>query len=65
MCLDHHRITRYLTWADIDMLNQNYNCPVEYAGTEGTIQSHEEYPLLNYNKTYRWGNHTGLGYSKM
>ena len=47
-------ITRYLTWADIDMLNRNYNCPMEYSGTEGTIQSHEEYPLVPYNSSYRW-----------
>ena len=46
------------------MLNQNYNCPVEYSGAEGTIQSHEDYPLINYNKSYRWGNHTELGYRK-
>ena len=47
---------RYLTWADIDMLNQNYNCSVEYSGTEGTIQSHDGYPLLPYNSSYRWAN---------
>ena len=47
-------IIRYLTWVDVDMLNRNYNCPVEYSGTEGTIQSHEEYPLVSYNSSYRY-----------
>ena len=46
-------VSRYLTWSDIDMLNRNYDCPAKYSGSEGTIESHEGYPLIPYNSSYR------------
>ena len=35
------------------MLNRNYDCPAKYSGSEGTIESHEGYPLIPYNSSYR------------
>jgi hypothetical protein len=44
---------RYLAWADINLLNRNYNCPVQYSGASGEITSHEGYPDQPYDVDYR------------
>lgn len=44
---------RYITWADMDLVNSNYECPVEYSGEQGVIQSHPTWPAQDYPDSYR------------
>ena len=46
-------IHRYITWADMDLVNSNYECPVEYSGEEGVILSHPTWSAEDYPDSYR------------
>jgi len=53
---DLKRTNRWLRWADIDLLNTNYQCqePIPLAQEEGVLTSHESYPEGEYPDQKAW-----------
>merc|ERR1719244_1934802 len=53
---DLKRTNEWLRWADIDLLNDNYQCrdPIRPVSGKGVLKSHDGYPEGDYPKMKSW-----------